>query len=57
MLIGVELFGEQPLSLDIEVIELFLKTPGLASIDNIRLDLGYVEIIRGLISQADLSSD
>ena len=55
--IGVELFGESSISADIEVIELFLNTLSVAEIGNISLDLGHVDIVRGLIGEANLSSD
>ena len=55
--IGVELFGESSLQADIEVIELFLKSLDMAGIDSVHLDLGHVDIFRGLLANADLSAD
>ena len=55
--IGVELFGESSLKADIEVIELFLKTLDLADVESVHLDLGHVDIFRGLLASAELSSD
>ena len=53
--IGVELFGEPSLDADIEVIELFLKTLEVAGIDSVHLDLGHVDISRGLLALANLN--
>ena len=53
--IGVELFGEAGVSADIEVIELFLKTLEVSAVEGVHLDLGHVDIFRGLLATADLS--
>jgi ATP phosphoribosyltransferase regulatory subunit len=55
--VGVELFGESAVSADIEVIELFLKTLDVAGLDAVHLDLGHVDILRGLLVGANLSND
>jgi ATP phosphoribosyltransferase regulatory subunit len=55
--VGVELFGEPSVSADIEIIELFLNTLSIVDIGDIYLDLGHVDIVRGLISEAQLSTD
>ena len=54
--IGVELFGEAGIGADIEVIELFLKTLETAGIDEIHLDIGHVDILRGLLVDSKLSN-
>ena len=54
--IGLELFGEAGVSADIEVIELFLKTLELSGIEAVHLDLGHVDIFRGLLADTDLSA-
>jgi ATP phosphoribosyltransferase regulatory subunit len=54
---GVELFGEAGISADIEVIELFLKTLDVAGVDAVHLDLGHVDILRGLLVDSNLSID
>jgi ATP phosphoribosyltransferase regulatory subunit len=54
--IGVELFGEAGIGADIEVIELFLKTLETAGIDEIHLDIGHVDILRGLLVGSKLSN-
>ena len=55
--LGVELFGEATLSADIEVIELFLQTLKSSGVDNVHLDLGHVDIFRGILAVANLDSD
>lgn len=55
--LGVELFGEATLAADIEVIELFLETLSTAGVKNVHLDLGHVDIFRGLLADAGLSAD
>jgi ATP phosphoribosyltransferase regulatory subunit len=55
--VGVELFGEAGVSADIEVIELFLKTLDVAGVDAVHLDLGHVDILRGLLVGSNLSTD
>ena len=55
--IGVELFGEASLSADIEVIDLFLQTLTNAGIEDVYLDLGHVDICRGLLSEAGLDDE
>lgn len=55
--VGVELFGEATLAADIEVIELFLQTLKTSGVNNVHLDLGHVDIYRGLLAEANLSDD
>ncbi|MDA8781952.1 ATP phosphoribosyltransferase regulatory subunit [Porticoccaceae bacterium] len=55
--VGVELFGEATLAADIEVIELFLQTLKISGVSDVHLDLGHVDIYRGLLSQTGLSAD
>ena len=55
--IGVELFGETSLSADIEVIDLFLQTLTTSGVDDVYLDLGHVDICRGLLSEAGLDAE
>lgn len=54
--IGVELFGETSLQADIEVISLFLKSLQIVCVDAVCLDLGHVDICRGLLDAAQLSA-
>jgi ATP phosphoribosyltransferase regulatory subunit len=53
--IGVELFGEASVEADIEVISLFLKSLKVAAVGAVCLDLGHVDICRGLLNEAQLS--
>ena len=55
--IGLELFGETSISADIEVVRLFLKSLAINNIQNICLDLGHVDICRGLLSAANLGDE
>ena len=55
--IGVELFGETSLSADIEVIDLFLQTLNTSGVEHVYLDLGHVDICRGLLSEAGLNAE
>ena len=55
--VGVELFGEPTLAADIEVIELFLQTLRVSGVTNVHLDLGHVDIFRGLLANAHLDGD
>ena len=55
--IGVELFGEAALSADIEVIELFLQTLRTSGVDQVHLDVGHVDIFRGLLAGSHLDAD
>lgn len=54
--IGVELFGEPSVAADIEVIQLFLATLGAVGTQSPWLDLGHVDILRGLVEQSDLTA-
>ena len=55
--VGVELFGEAGVSADIEVLELFLKTLEVSGVDAVHLDLGHVDILRGLLTDSNLSGE
>jgi len=54
--IGVELFGEPSVAADIEVIQLFLATLGTVGAQSLWLDLGHVDILRGLLADSALNS-
>jgi len=53
--IGAELFGHAGIESDYELISLMLETLNLAGIEDIVLDLGHVDVFRGLSTQAGLS--
>ena len=55
--LGVELFGEASLAADIEVIELFLQTLTTSGVGAVHLDLGHVDIYRGLLAEASMDTD
>jgi ATP phosphoribosyltransferase regulatory subunit len=51
------LYGEAGAAADIEVIELFLETLRAAGVNQVYLDLGHVDIYRGLLAGVNLSVD
>ncbi len=55
--IGAELFGHAGVDSDIEVVQLMLEVLAVAGLKNVHLDLGHVGIYRGLVDQANLSSE
>lgn len=55
--IGAELFGHHGIDSDFEIINLMLNTLKLCEIPNIVLDIGHVQIFRGLAKQANLSEN
>lgn len=52
--VGAELYGHSGIESDVEIIRLALETIAIAGVSNVHLDLGHVEIYRGLIRQCDL---
>ncbi len=54
--IGVELFGEASVAADIEVIELFIATMREAGLPTPWIDLGHVDILRGLLAGSGLKA-
>ena len=54
---GAELYGDDSLSSDTEIICLMLETLECSGLQNITLDLGHVGIYRALIEQANLDSE
>ena len=55
--IGAELYGDDSLASDIEVISLMLKSLQKVNVNSITLDLGHVAVYRELLQKADLSYD
>jgi len=53
--VGAELYGHAGVQSDVEILGLMLTTFDVAGVDNINLDLGNVDIFRGLAKQASLS--
>ena len=54
---GVELFGEDSIEADIEVVSLLLSTLKEADLGALHIDLGHVGIFRALAVEAGLSKD
>lgn len=55
--VGAELYGHAGVESEVEIIGLMLQTFSALEIENIYLDLGNVDIYRGLAKQAGLSKD
>ncbi len=53
--VGAELFGSMGIESDCELISLMLETLGTAGIQDVVIDIGHVDIFRGLSAQAGLS--
>jgi len=57
MQVGAELYGHAGVESEVEIIGLMLNTFSALQIDDVYLDLGNVDIYRGLARQAGLSDD
>jgi len=55
--VGAELYGHAGVESDAEILGLMLNTLSVVGVDNIYVDLGNVDIFRGLTWQAGLSAD
>ena len=55
--VGAELYGHAGIASEVEIIGLMLQTFSALDIDEIYLDLGNVDIYRGLAKQAGLSEE
>ncbi|MFV8819123.1 ATP phosphoribosyltransferase regulatory subunit [Haliea sp. E17] len=55
--LGAELFGDDSLASDVEVIRLMLATLALAGVENYTLDLGHVGVYRAVLDAAGLDSE
>ena len=55
--VGAELYGHAGVESEVEIIGLMLQTFSVMEIDDIYLDLGNVDIYRGLARQAGLSAE
>ena len=55
--VGAELYGHAGPESEVEIIGLMLQTFAALEIENVYLDLGNVDIYRGLAKQADLSRE
>jgi ATP phosphoribosyltransferase regulatory subunit len=57
MQVGAELYGHAGVESEVEIIGLMLQTFSVLEIDDIYMDLGNVDIYRGLAKQAGLSKE
>jgi ATP phosphoribosyltransferase regulatory subunit len=55
--VGAELYGHAGVESDVEILALMLNTFSVAGVENVYIDLGNVDIFRGLAKQAGLSAD
>ncbi len=55
--LGAELYGHAGVESEVEIIGLMLQTFSAMEIEDVHLDLGNVDIYRGLAKQADLSAE
>jgi len=55
--LGAELYGDESLDADIEIMRLMLATLAAAGLTDITLDLGHVGIYEAVLEAADLSVD
>ena len=55
--IGVEIFGNDTIAADIEVVSLMIETLHSVSLKTISIDIGHVGIFRSLVRNASLETD
>lgn len=55
--VGAELYGHAGIESEVEVIGLMLQTFSALNVNDVYLDLGNVDVYRGLAKQAELSED
>ncbi|MFT4824959.1 MAG: ATP phosphoribosyltransferase regulatory subunit [Halioglobus sp.] len=55
--LGAELYGDDSLAADVEVIELMLETLKVAGLETLSLDLGHTGVYEAVLASANLSSD
>lgn len=55
--VGAELYGHSGVESDVEIIGLMLQTFSILQINDVHIDLGNVDIYRGLAKQAGLSAE
>ena len=55
--LGAELYGDDSVAADVEIVHLMLATLEAAGLDSITLDLGHVGIYRAVLAQADLGAE
>ena len=57
IMLGAELYGDDSLQADIEIISLMLETLLAAGVSRLTLDIGHVGICRDMISRCELSPE
>ncbi len=57
MQIGAEIYGNDTIAADVEVVSLMITTLHTAGLDNISIDIGHVGIFRNLVLNTRLDSD
>ncbi|ORU91743.1 MAG: ATP phosphoribosyltransferase regulatory subunit [Cycloclasticus sp. symbiont of Poecilosclerida sp. N] len=55
--VGAELYGNQHIKSDVEIIRLMLETLAISGLQEVHLDLGHVSIFRGLTKKVALSDE
>jgi ATP phosphoribosyltransferase regulatory subunit len=55
--LGAELYGHGGIESDIEIISLMIETLNVAQIDALVLDLGHVDIVRGVMNACQLTQN
>lgn len=55
--VGAELYGHAGVESDVEILDLMLKTFGVAGVNDIYLDIGNVDVYKNLAKQAGLSQE
>lgn len=55
--LGAELYGDDSLGADVEVVRLMLATLETAGLANITLDLGHIGVYKAVLESADLSPE
>ncbi|TPE51997.1 ATP phosphoribosyltransferase regulatory subunit [Maribrevibacterium harenarium] len=55
--LGAELYGDDTQSADVEIISLMLETVFSAGLQGVVLDLGHIDIVRGVMSAAGIDQD
>ncbi len=55
--LGAELYGDESLAADIEIIQLMLETLHVAGLSKLSLDLGHVGVYKAVIAEVGLNED
>lgn len=55
--IGAEIFGNDSIGADVEVVSLMIETLHTSGLDSVSIDIGHVGIFRSLVKNTDLDAD